>query len=110
MWTGWRISFRAIDNAGKHTAIDEEQFLHHDLVQVWVLHHLLIIGEAARGISEKLRAEHPKTRGRRSSDRNAVVHEYFGLNLKQVWMVLVRDLPVLRVEVEAILKSLQRPG
>ena len=38
--------------------------------------------------------------------RNILVHEYFGLNLEQVWMAAVRDLPELRRKVEQILDGL----
>lgn len=81
-------------------------------MQVWVLHHLLIVGEAARGLSDKLREKHSGTPWTRIvALRNVVVHEYFGLNLKQVWMVLKRDLPLLRADVERIIESLpSSPG
>ena len=36
--------------------------------------------------------------------RNILVHEYFGINLRQVWMVLVRDLPTLRPEIEKLVE------
>ena len=78
------------------------------MVQVWALHHLVVVGEAARGLSEKLRGENPQVPWPRIiALRNVVVHEYFGLNLQQVWMVLVRDLPVLRAEIEKIMELLR---
>ena len=43
--------------------------------------------------------------------RNILVHEYFGLNLRQVWMVVVRDLPELRSKVEPVLVEVrEQPG
>jgi uncharacterized protein with HEPN domain len=39
--------------------------------------------------------------------RNILVHEYFGVNLPQVWMVLVRDLPTLRPEIEKLVERLR---
>jgi len=42
--------------------------------------------------------------------RNILVHEYFGLNLRQVWVVVVRDLPQLREQVQQIVKSLPEAG
>jgi uncharacterized protein with HEPN domain len=98
---------RAIDNALRYKAAGPERFLQDELLQVWVLHHLVIIGEAARGLTEKVRSEHAGTSWAQIIGlRNIVVHEYFGLNLRQVWMVVERDLPKLRVEVEAMLEAL----
>jgi uncharacterized protein with HEPN domain len=31
-----------------------------ELVQTWVVHHLMIIGEACRSLSDKFRANHPE--------------------------------------------------
>ena len=39
---------RAIDNADKYKDGGEERFQRDELVRVWALHHLPIIGEAAR--------------------------------------------------------------
>jgi uncharacterized protein with HEPN domain len=99
---------RAIGNVERYRDAGEERFLQEELLQVWVLHHLMIIGEAARGLPERLREKYPETPWTQIVGlRNVVVHEYFGLNLRQVWMVLVRDLPALRVCVEKILQSLR---
>jgi uncharacterized protein with HEPN domain len=99
---------RAIGNADKSRDGGEERFQRDEMVQVWALHHLLIIGEAARGISEKLRGDQPQVPWPQIvALRNVVVHEYFGLNLQQVWMVLVRDLPALRAEIEKIVGLLR---
>jgi hypothetical protein len=39
--------------------------------------------------------------------RNILVHEYFGVNFEQVWMVLVRDLPMLRPEIKELIERLR---
>jgi uncharacterized protein with HEPN domain len=38
--------------------------------------------------------------------RNLLVHEYFGVDLEEVWSTAVNDLPLLRPEVEAVLAEL----
>jgi uncharacterized protein with HEPN domain len=74
-----------------------------EMLQVWVIHYLQVIGEAARGVSQPLRE--------RFSDmpwaqivalRNILVHEYFGLNLHQVWTMVQKDLPKLEEQVRHI--------
>jgi uncharacterized protein with HEPN domain len=31
-----------------------------EMLQVWAIHHLQVIGEAARGVSEALKGRHPE--------------------------------------------------
>jgi len=38
--------------------------------------------------------------------RNLLVHEYFGIDLDEVWSTAVNDLPLLRPAVEAMLAEL----
>jgi uncharacterized protein with HEPN domain len=35
--------------------------------------------------------------------RNLLVHEYFGLDLEEVWSTVADDLPPLRVQIQAML-------
>jgi uncharacterized protein with HEPN domain len=37
--------------------------------------------------------------------RHILVHDYFGIDLDEVWSAAERDLPVLRKQVEAILEA-----
>ncbi len=77
-----------------------------EMIQVWIVHHIQIIGEAARALSEPFRAKYsqvpwPVIVGM----RNILVHNYFGIDLEEVWGVVERDLPVLQREVESILAT-----
>lgn len=36
--------------------------------------------------------------------RNLLVHEYFSVDLEEVWSTVVRDLPALKVQVQALLE------
>jgi len=57
-----------------------------EVLQVWVIHHLQVIGEAARGVSQSLKDLHPEVPWSEIvALRNILVHEYFGLNMHQVW-------------------------
>jgi uncharacterized protein with HEPN domain len=38
--------------------------------------------------------------------RDKLIHAYFGVNLDEVWLTAVEDLPVLQKEVAAILQQL----
>ena len=37
--------------------------------------------------------------------RNILIHEYFGVDLKLVWRVLQKDLPLFKKHIEALLKA-----
>jgi len=99
---------QAIDKASARVGAGEESFLGDELLQVWMIHQVRIIGEAARGLSRELRSRHPEVPWSQViAMRNILVHEYFGLNLRQLWMVVVRDLPHLREQIEGIAESLR---
>lgn len=40
--------------------------------------------------------------------RNILVHEYFGVDLEEIWQIIVRDLPMLKERVERILIELEK--
>lgn len=82
------------------TSLDDE------LVQVWVVHHLEILGEAVRGLSTAFRERHPDVPWREAiGQRNVIAHGYFGVDLDQVWTTVERDLPSLKARIEPLLTS-----
>ena len=50
----------AIDRIDRHTGGGRQAFERDELVQIWVLRHLQLIGEAARRLSEEVRTQHPE--------------------------------------------------
>jgi uncharacterized protein with HEPN domain len=84
-----------------------DRFEADEMLQVWVVHHLQIIGEAARSISQALRVAHPEIPWTNViAMRNLLVHEYFGIDLEEVWSTAVDDLPRLQPKVAAMLAKL----
>jgi uncharacterized protein with HEPN domain len=80
-----------------------------ELIQVWVVHHLQIIGEAASKISESLREKyHEVAWGGMIGMHHVLVHGYFETNTNIVWKAVERDLPLLRPQVEAMLDELDQ--
>jgi uncharacterized protein with HEPN domain len=56
-----------------------------EVLQVWAIHHLQVIGEAARNVSQSLKDRHSEVPWPHIvALRNILVHEYFGLNMHQV--------------------------
>jgi uncharacterized protein with HEPN domain len=93
----------AIDRITRHVQDDRTRFDTDELLQSAVLHWIEIIGEAARGISDKVRDAHPEVPWRVITDmRNRVTHGYFDIDLDVVWNTVARDLPELRRSVTQI--------
>ena len=67
---------------------------------VWMVHHLMIIGEAARAIDSATRQRYPSTPWRQIAGmRNILVHDYFRINQVIVWETVESHIPALRAEV-----------
>lgn len=98
----------SIGQIEQQAAKDKEAFLRDEMIQVWMRHHLLIIGEAAANLTRELRERNP---GVSWADiiamRNIIVHEYFGVDREQVWDAVSRDVPRLKRDVEGILEGLK---
>ncbi|HXF57803.1 MAG TPA: DUF86 domain-containing protein [Actinomycetota bacterium] len=98
----------AIDRIQSRTRLDRGRFQDDELLQTYVVHHLEILGEAARAVSPALREHYPDLPWRDIVGmRNVLVHEYFGVDADRVWATVVRDLPMIRSRIEAILEDLE---
>ena len=61
-----------------------------------IIRLLEIIGEAARGVSEEFRAEHPELPWKSMIGmRDRLIHAYFDVDLDIAWETVKKDLPVL---------------
>jgi uncharacterized protein with HEPN domain len=84
---------KALDYA---SGLSENQFMADSLRQDAILRQLTILGEASKKISNELRSAHPEIPWRKVAGfRDVVVHDYFGVDLKEVWRILRDDLPAL---------------
>lgn len=78
-----------------------------ELIQTWIVHHIEILGEAARGVSDGLREQHSEVPWREIvAMRNVLAHDYFGIDIERVWVTVERDLPTLRHKIERLLAEL----
>ena len=97
----------AINHIEKYTDEGKKKFTSDELVQTWVLHNLLILGEAVSALSPELQAEHPEIPWHKIKGmRNTLVHHYFGIDKEVVWAVVEKDLPELKNAVKEILKNI----
>jgi len=85
-----------------------EDFLRDRKTQDAVIRNLEIIGEAAKNLPSNIKERYPKIPWRALSGmRDKLIHAYFGVSLSIVWETIKNDLPVLKQQVESILKDLR---
>jgi uncharacterized protein with HEPN domain len=89
---------------------DSDSFYASTLLESAVAYQLMIIGEAAAHVSKELKSRHPEIPwGDIVGARNATVHQYFGCNWDEVWETASNGVPVLRIQIAAILRD-EFPG
>ncbi|MEM8604701.1 MAG: HepT-like ribonuclease domain-containing protein [Cyanobacteria bacterium P01_H01_bin.121] len=94
-------------NIKRYTVRGKAEFTNNELIQVWVLYQLQVIGEAARSLSETMRMSHNQVAWQDIIDfRNLLVHEYFRVSLDIVWSIVEQELPTLETQIAVILASL----
>jgi len=98
----------AIENIEKYTARGKDNFFKDELVRVWIIYHIQIIGESAANLSVELRNNTPDIPWPDITYmRNVLVHQYFGIDLNQVWDTVTYDLPDLKRKVRELLEKMQ---
>jgi uncharacterized protein with HEPN domain len=84
----------AIERIERHAAKGPEAFEQDELIQTWMLHHLRIVGESCRAVPTAFSDAHPEIPWSKITGfRNILVHDYFGIHLDVVWLIVERDLP-----------------
>ncbi len=97
---------KAADHILAKTGGGRRTFESDEMLQVWVLHHLQIIGEAARALTQEFRQHYPdRVWAEAAGLRNILVHHYFEIDADEVWKVVESDLTPLRDRVVQILES-----
>jgi len=97
----------AIERIEKYTHRGRELFEADELVKTWVIHHLQVIGEAARKIPPEFKANHPAVPWKKIIGmRHILTHHYFDIAEDAVWMAVEKHLPELKRQIETFLKEL----
>jgi uncharacterized protein with HEPN domain len=92
-----RDILEAIERIERHAGRGRAAFDNDELLQVWMVRHLQIIGEAASRLSQDARDQHPAVPWREIIGmRHILVHGYFEVDLDLVWSVVDRELTALR--------------
>jgi uncharacterized protein with HEPN domain len=86
--------------------VAEADFKNNLMLQDAIVRNIEIIGEAAKSLTEEIRANNPQVEWREIMRmRDKIVHHYFRLNLEIVWQTAMQDIPKLKPEIEKLLDS-----
>ncbi|HLD72486.1 MAG TPA: DUF86 domain-containing protein [Candidatus Nanoarchaeia archaeon] len=96
-----------IENIRKDTdKLTKEQFLSARTKVNAVLWNIEVIGEGAKNIPDSFREKHPEVPWKQIAGmRDKLIHEYFGIDLGNVWKVVTEDIPALKKNIDQILKE-----
>ncbi|MBS3954797.1 MAG: DUF86 domain-containing protein [Methylomicrobium sp.] len=93
-----------IDRINEYTENDQFVFMNSKMVQDAVIRNLQTLAESTQKLSEALKEQHPEINWKAISGfRNILVHNYLGLDLLQIWLVIENRLPPLRERLEKLL-------
>lgn len=96
----------AIRRIEQESATGRSAFDSDPKTQVWMIHHIRIIGEAVRSVSDQLKDLDPATPWVQIVGmRHILVHDYFGVDLDEVWAAVQNDVPRLKSSVERLLRD-----
>ena len=85
--------------------LDIEQFETNSLVRSATERQLMIIGEAAIYLSDETKELFPEIDWKGIKGfRNIIVHEYFGVSVTMVWLVVIKELPKLKIVSQKIIE------
>ena len=90
----------------RYVASGRDAFFADEMAQDAVVRNLEIIGEAAKQLSDGLRASHPDVPWRAMARmRDRLIHAYFGVDWSLVWETATTEVPRLAARVREVLES-----
>jgi uncharacterized protein with HEPN domain len=85
----------------------KNSFMASDLIQGAVLRNLQVMAESTRRLSDSLKAKKPEGEwGEIAGFRNILVHDYFDIDLEEVWEIIELDLPNLKRQAQELLREM----
>jgi uncharacterized protein with HEPN domain len=98
----------AINKILKYSKKGRAAFESDELIQIWIVHHMQVLGESIARMSDQIKSKYPEIPWRSMIGmRNILIHGYFLIDLDVVWQTVEKDIPVLKKQIATIMKSLQ---
>jgi len=74
-----------------------------------IIRNLEIIGEAIANISDDLKQKYPDVSWKEIRGmRNFVTHQYFGVELGEIWSTIINDIPLLKNQIQEIIEDIEK--
>lgn len=87
--------------------LDYDSFVSNDMVIDAVLRNIEVIGEAAAQIPETLKQQYSHIPWKKIIGlRNIVIHEYFGVDLDNIWKIVTENIPDTKPHLVKMLEDL----
>ncbi len=98
----------AIDRIQEYVGdLSRQDFESSRMAQDAVIRQFLVLGEAAKLVSEKFRSKYPDVAWKDAARmRDRLIHLYDRIDLDAVWLASHADLPVLKEQIQGILAKL----
>jgi uncharacterized protein with HEPN domain len=94
----------AIDKINSYTNAGYDQFVNDPKTQDAVIRNFEIIGEASKQLSEQTKKLGGDIPWRDIAGlRDVLIHDYMGVDIKEVWNVVTNHLPVLEKAIDKLL-------
>ena len=102
----WDIKHAAEDILEFIKGMKIHQFESNKVVRYAVERQILVIGEAARNISDSLKENHPEIPWRAIiGQRNIIAHEYGDILIERIWLLAVENIPELLKQIEPLIPA-----
>ena len=96
----------ALDSIERYTYQGEAFFFADEKTQDAVIYNLAIIGEAVKQLPKAIRNQHASIPWKKIAGmRDVIIHDYDRTEIRTIWNVVHRDLPLLRKMIELLLEE-----
>ena len=73
-----------------------------------IIRNLEVMGEAVIHISDDLKQKYPNVSWKEIRGlRNFVTHQYFGIELNEIWSTVTNDIPLLKNQIQKIIEDIE---
>ena len=85
--------------------ISKNDFKNDAKTQDAVIRKLEIIGEAVKNLPASFKNKNPEIPWKKiAGTRDVLIHEYFGVDVNMIWIVIKEDIPKLKKQIKKILE------
>lgn len=96
----------AIRDVDRYGSLGHDVFMAERMRQDAIIRKLEIIGEAVKHLSDRAKDSCPEIPWKQIAGmRDRLTHDYFGVDLTLVWVVVEQELATLRIAIETLLSD-----